>query len=140
MELIINSGTLTKAHESDAGFDIHASEDQIILPRESAKIPTNLKITLPQGTCGLVKPRSGLSFSHDLETGAGVIDETYSGEIKVHLYNFSDQVYQVHKGDKIAQLLIVPIAHPFVITTDESTYHGPEGNIRTDNGFGSSGK
>lgn len=140
MILTINSGQLSKAHSTDAGFDIHCSEDKLILPMSSEKISTNLHIQLPIDTVALVKPRSGLSFKYDIETGAGVIDETYTGEIKVHLYNLGTEPYKVNNGDKIAQLLVLPILHPVVLPLHDSIYNEPSDLKRGTKGFGDSGK
>ena len=139
MELIINSGTLSKVHSTDAGFDIYSSETIIIPPNGSASISTNLTLTLPPNTVGIVKSRSGLSFNFELEVGAGVIDETYSGEIKVHIYNHGTEPYRVIRKDKIAQLLIIPILHPTVTTKEFALYHAPSDAKRDTKGFGSTG-
>jgi len=140
MILTINSGTLTKSHATDAGFDIHASAPALIKPLSSAHISTNLTISLPLNTVAFVKPRSGLSFKFNIETGAGVIDQDYSGEIRVHLYNHGSEPYQVNTNDKIAQLVIIPIVHPTVLTLNNAIYNKPSPEAQRDTkGFGSSG-
>ena len=133
------SGTLSKAHSTDAGFDIHSAETIVIPPLDSASISTNLRISLPENSFGLVKSRSGLSFKHSLEVGAGVIDETYSGEIKVHLYNHGKDPYKISKDDKIAQLIVLPVLHPELYISQDANYTPPIDQLRSEKGFGSSG-
>ena len=95
---------LTKTHWLDAGYDIYSNETVIIKPKGSAIIGTNLYVEIPDGYAGLLWSRSGLSCNYEIETGAGCIDSSYRGEVKVHLYNHSDLPYTVNKGDKITQL------------------------------------
>jgi len=129
-------GTIpTKTYPTDAGFDLIASRDIIIPARDSAIIGTGTHISIPLGYVGLIWSRSGLSCKHKLEVGAGCIDYGYTGELLVHLHNLSDTLYDVHKGDKIAQLLIMSILLP----TFESVDKLPEAD-RGNNGFGSTGK
>ena len=139
MTLKINSGTLSKNATTDAGFDIHSTETKIIPPMSSEIFSTNLTINLPNDSVGLVKPRSGMSFKFNIETGAGVIDSDYTGEIKVHLYNHGTEPYKVSSYDKIAQLLIIPIIHPVIDVSQEAEYNAPISDRGT-LGFGSSGK
>ena len=140
MNLKIHSGELTKAHETDAGFDIHASEDTTIFPSDKASVPTNLTLTLPLCSVGIVKPRSGNSFGKHIETGAGVIDEDYSGELRVKLYNFGDNPFHIKKGDRIAQLCIFYRPTIRVTTSNNAIYNAPkDSKLRGDNGFGSTG-
>ena len=124
----------TRAHEADAGLDLYAREDVIILPKESAVIDTGVHIELPPDTVGFLKSKSGLNVMHGL-TNEGVIDEGYTGSIVVKLYNHSSWSYRVKRGDKISQLVILPIIKPkleLVNSLDETE--------RGDNGFGSSGR
>ena len=136
-KLRILTGKLTKAHPTDGGYDIYANEPYIIANGRSKAISTNLRIQVPLGYVGLVKARSGLSFKHDIEVGAGVIDYGYSDEIKVKLYNNSKESYEVSKGDRIAQIVILPIYQGELLEIDES---GIDESSRGENGFGSSGK
>jgi dUTP pyrophosphatase len=125
----------TKTYPADAGFDLYANRDIIIPARDSAIIGTGTKTAIPLGYVGLIWSRSGLSCKHKIETGAGCIDYGYNGELLVHLHNFSDIPYQVHEGDKIAQLLIMPILLPIFEPVEEL----PETD-RGSSGFGSTGK
>lgn len=124
----------TRAHETDAGLDIYARNSQIVPAKESATFDTGVHVELPVGTVGMLKSKSGLNVKHGL-TSEGVIDVGYTGSIVVKLYNNSGYDYRVEKGDKISQLVIMPILTPELelVETLEATDRG-------DNGFGSSGK
>lgn len=124
----------TRAYPTDAGLDIYSRETKLIPAHGSVKFDTGVHIELPQGTCGLLKSKSGLNVNHGL-IGEGVIDVNYSGSICVKLYNLSDEDYIVNEGDKIIQLLIVPIWTPLIEVVDELKSEG-----RGNNGFGSSGR
>lgn len=124
----------TRAHSTDAGLDLYAREDQVVPARGWAKFDTGVHIELPFGTVGMLKSKSGLNVKHGL-VSEGVIDVGYTGSIVVKLYNHSDADYYVAAGDKISQLVILPILTPsldLVDTLDDTD--------RGDNGFGSSGR
>lgn len=132
----ISSGMLSKGKVDDAGQDIHSNEDLIIPSSSSAAVSTGLIIAVPKNHVGLVWPRSGTSFKNNIETGAGCIDANYRGEVKVKLYNHSTNTeFRVKKGDRIAQLLTIPIANAVYTQVDflEDTERG-------DSGFGDSGR
>ena len=136
MKVKIDRGAFipTRAHETDAGLDLKAVESQIVPARVSAVFKTGVHVKLPQGTAGILISKSGLNVKHDL-TSTGLIDEGYTGEIMVKLYNHGSYDYKVEAGDKISQLVIVPIyreALEPVETLEESE--------RGDDGFGSSGR
>ena len=124
----------TRAHEADAGLDLYARETAIIYAKENHIFDTGVHIELPKNTAGFLKSRSGLYMNHGI-TSEGVVDEGYVGSIRVNLINHSDTPYVVNKGDKISQLVILPILKPTIeIVADlEDTERG-------ENGFGSSGK
>lgn len=124
----------TRAHETDAGLDLYARETAIIYAKENHIFDTGVHIELPKNTVGFLKSRSGLYMNHGI-TSEGVVDEGYVGSIRVNLINHSDTPYVVNKGDKISQLVILPILKPTIeIVADlEDTERG-------ENGFGSSGK
>ena len=132
--LIVFSGKLSKKHQNDAGWDIHADDDFIILEDNSEAITTGLKVAVPEGNVGLVKPRSGLSFTNKIETGAGVIDSDYRGYVAVHLYNHGHEPFRVRKGDRIAQLVILKCDTRQYITEEEI-----KETDRGIDGFGKSG-
>jgi dUTP pyrophosphatase len=124
----------TRAHETDAGLDIYSREELIVPARESAIFDTGVHIELPVGTVGMLKSKSGLNVKHGI-TSEGVIDVGYTGSIVVKLYNHSGSDYRVKAGDKISQLVILPILTPtpYIVDSLEETERG-------DNGFGSSGR
>lgn len=124
----------TRAYPTDAGLDLYAKETQIVPAKESAIFDTGVHVELPEGTTGFVKSKSGLNVKHGI-TSEGVIDVGYSGSIVVKLYNNSGYDYKVNKGDKISQLVILPILSPDLELVDSLEEHG-----RGNNGFGSSGK
>jgi dUTP pyrophosphatase len=124
----------TRAHEHDGGMDLYAMEDQIVPANESAIFDTGVHVQLPSGTAGLLVSKSGLNVKHGL-TSDGLIDEGYTGSIVVKLYNNSSSDYRVHRGDKISQLVILPIITPEVELVDEL-----EDTERGTGGFGSTGK
>lgn len=124
----------TRAYPTDAGLDLRARETQIVPAKESATFDTGVHIELPEGTVGMLKSKSGLMCKFGL-VGEGVIDVGYSGSIVVKLFNHSGYDYEVHKGDKISQLVILPILTPYLEVVDELDESG-----RGNNGFGSSGR
>ena len=97
-------------------------------------ISTSLAIAVPEGTYGRVAPRSGLASKSFIDTGAGVIDADYRGEVKVLLFNFSDQEFHVQKGDRVAQLVLERIYTPEVMEVEDL-----EESVRGAGGFGSTG-
>lgn len=125
----------TKAHPTDAGFDIYSREMQIVPAKESATFDTGVHIELPPNTVGMLKSKSGLNLNHGI-VSEGVIDVGYTGSIKVKLYNHNDYNYIVEVGDKISQLVILPL----VDVGDLEVVKSLEKTDRGNNGFGSSGK
>jgi dUTP pyrophosphatase len=124
----------TRAHSTDAGLDLYATETTTILPGGSAVFDTGVHIELPPNTVGFIKSKSGLNVNKGLISD-GVIDVGYTGSIKVKLYNLSRYRYEVKRGDKISQLVILPILTPKLELVDKL-----DETERGDNGFGSSGR
>lgn len=120
-----------RAHENDAGADVHAMGEHVIKPHHSVKIPLGMGLILPDGYAAYVFPRSGLS-SKGIVCEIPPIDSGYRGEIHAIVSNLSDFEYVVHDGDRIGQLVITPVIIADFITDDI--------NERGDNGFGSTGK
>jgi dUTP pyrophosphatase len=125
----------TYAHVGDAGFDLYIPETHTIHPHERHSIPVGLAIEIPHGYVGLLLDKSGLSHKHGIKSFGGVIDSGFRGEIRVGLMNVSDQSYTFTKGDKIIQMLIMPVVQADIIETDELS-----DSDRGTGGFGSSGK
>lgn len=124
----------TRAHATDAGLDLYAREDRIILPNGARIFDTGVHIEIPDGYAGFLKSKSGLNTKHGI-ISEGVIDAGYTGSIVAKLYNLSDVPYCVNKGDKITQLVILPIVCPEL--TLSATLGDSE---RGENGFGSTGR
>ena len=103
----------SRAHEGDAGLDLHAVEPATIGPGERASVGTGIAVEIPPGHAGLVLPRSGLAAQHGiaLVNAPGLIDSGYRGEVRVLLLN-TDRArpFEVEPGDRIAQLLVTPFA------------------------------
>ena len=126
-----------RTRAGDAGYDLRCVEPFVLRPAERALVPTGLALALPPGLAGLVLPRSGLAHRHGITcaNSPGLIDPNYRGEIKVVLHNAGDEPFAVAKGDRIAQLLLVPYVAPEIAVVDEL----PDSE-RGDAGFGSSGR
>ena len=124
-----------RAHDTDAGLDIRASHGQRIMPHSSAVFSTGVHIELPKGCAGLLVSKSGLNTKHNI-TSTGLIDEGYKGEIRVKLYNHGSESYLVGKGDKISQLVVIPVRYEPVELVDELEMDSERGV----DGFGSTGR
>jgi dUTP diphosphatase len=128
----------TRAHEGDAGLDLHACEAAHIGPGERWGIGTGIAVEVPEGHAGLVLPRSGLAREHGiaLVNAPGLIDSGYRGEVRVLLLNTDPaETFKVSPGDRIAQLVVAPIVLPEPV---EAEALGE--SARGDGGFGSSGR
>ena len=117
-----------------AGYDLHSSEGTVIAPHSRQLVATGIAITVPAGTNGRIAPRSGMSVKDSIDVGAGVIDEDYTGEVKVLLINHSDKDYQIRTRDRIAQLILEQIKTPQTKMTTEL-----KPTTRGNKGFGSTG-
>lgn len=128
------------AFPTDAGADLTASEDVVILPGGWAVVPTGFKMAIPEGIVGLVHPRSGLAAKDGVTVlnAPGTIDADYRGEVKVILINHGKQPYQVKRGDRIAQIVFQEFktAHFYALT--EQQFEETE-TARGAGGFGSTG-
>ena len=140
----------SRAHEGDAGLDLHAVEPATIGPGERADVGTGIAVEIPPGHAGLVLPRSGLAARHGvaLVNSPGLIDSGYRGEVCVLLLN-TDRArpFEVHPDDRIAQLLVTrlaaaePVAAVDLVELTASTPAATgEGPVRGEGGFGSSGR
>ena len=140
----------TRSFPTDAGLDLCSREERVILPRyysytelKTGRVKglpmgetfdTGVHVQLPPGTYGRIEGRSGLNIKNDIVVCGGTIDQSYTGSIKVKLYNLGSEPYVVHVGDRIAQLVIVNCLHPDLEVVDEL-----EETDRGDNGIGSTG-
>lgn len=128
----------TRAHEGDAGLDLYACEAAHLGPGERWSVGTGVAVEIPDGHAGLVLPRSGLAKKHGiaLVNSPGLIDAGYRGEVRVLLLNTDPaETFRVEPGDRIAQLVIAPIALAEPVEVDSLT-----DSVRGDGGFGSSGR
>ncbi len=137
MKIKLDSGAFmpTREHETDAGLDLRAMWGEIVPAKESATFHTGVHVKLPRGTCGILVSKSGLNTKYGI-TSTGLIDEGYDGEIIVKLYNHSGYDYDVHAGDKISQLVIVPCLYESIEVVDDLEQESERGG----NGFGSTGR
>ena len=124
------------AHPGDAGIDLYARVDTILEVGEWAMVPTGIAVAIPLGHAGLVAPRSGLAARYGISVvnGPGVVDAGYRGEIQVILINHGNRRVELRRGDRIAQLVVVPIA-----TTELMEVQQLPDSDRGADGFGSTG-
>ena len=136
MKVMLDSGAFapTRAHKTDAGLDLRSPICIEVPAKGSAVIDTGVHVELPVGTAGFLKSKSGLNVNNDI-TSDGVIDVGFTGTIKVKLYNHGAKKYQVLRGDKITQLVVVECHFPDVEIVNEL-----ETTERGENGFGSTGR
>ena len=138
INIMLDEGAIMpkRAHKTDAGYDLFSREDKKVPAHGSAIFDTGVHIELPTDplTVGFIKSKSGLNVHHNI-TSDGTIDVGYTGSIRVKLYNHGKLDYAVNRGDKISQLVIVPILTPELELVDSL-----KKTERGDNGFGSSGR
>lgn len=130
---------MTKAHKEDAGYDICSAGDYNILAKQSEVIDTDLYVSIPEGYVGLIKSRSGSAFRRSIEVGAGVIDCGYTGEVKIKLYNLGYNVFRISRGDRIAQMIIIPIYQGDAEYVEDRKDLESDDKTRGASGFGSTG-
>lgn len=147
-----------RANPSDAGLDLFFSPDvpkgehdsvknmkkgsMVVHPGKTMKFRTGLKFEIPHGYMLQVMDRSSVSYKRELKVGGGVLDPGYSGEVCVVMHNLGNSPQLVEPGDKIAQLVLVPIVHffPALAEEDELYQRNVAMSDRGDGGFGSTGK
>jgi dUTP pyrophosphatase len=125
-----------RAYAGDAGLDLAACVPVRLTPGERALVPTGLAVAIPEGYAGFVQPRSGLAASHGIAVvnSPGLIDSGYRGEIQVVLLNTDrDRTFSVEAGERIAQLVVLPVPELSVREVDDLP--ASERGVR---GFGSS--
>ncbi len=127
------------ATAGSSGMDIHAAVEKIVTirPGEITLIPTGFQVEIPHGFEAQVRPRSGLAIKHGIGivNSPGTIDSDYRGEVKIILTNFGNVDFTIHRGDRIAQLVIAPVARA---VWDEVDAVQP--TARGEGGFGHSGE
>lgn len=123
-----------RAHDTDAGADICTPEAFTLWARTGRIVHTGVHVELPPETKCEVKSKSGLWVNHGIFT-TGLIDEGFSGEVVVRMYNTSNENYRFEAGEKITQLCVSPVCYPTYVEADEI-----EGGARGSNGYGSTGR
>lgn len=136
MKVVLDPGAIlpTRAHELDAGLDLYSPIEVAVYPDDSFTIDTGVHVQIPKGYVGMVKSKSGLNVRHGIQS-EGVIDAGYTGSICVKLYNHGNCAVPILKGQKISQLVILPIITPELEVVDSL-----EETERGSGGFGSTGK
>lgn len=137
MKIKLDDGAFlpVREHETDAGLDIRALYGVRISPKSNMVVHTGVHIQLPPKTCGLLVAKSGLDVKNSILT-TGLIDEGYTGEILVNVYNHSDESFMIMAGDKITQLVVLPCYYEKIEIVDSLE----ENTDRGSKGFGSTGR
>lgn len=139
LEIVLDEGAYmpVTAHVEDAGYDLFTPIDFEMLPHSTAIIDTGVHMDIPVGYVGFLKSKSGLNVKNSI-TGTGVIDAGYTGSIVVKLYrdDESDEEKVFNKGDKIIQIVLLPIFKPDLVQVERLSTESKRGN----NGFGSTGR
>ena len=135
MKVMLDPGAImpTRAHPTDAGLDLYAPRTVVIPARGSAVVDTGVHVSLLEHTVGMLKSKSGLNVKKNI-LGEGVIDEGYTGPIVVKLYNQGDEDVTIEAGQKLIQLVILPI-----LTPEPELADSLEETDRGAGGFGSTG-
>lgn len=126
------------AHPGDAGLDLHSAQDVTIAPGQRAVVGSGIAVAIPEGYVGLVSPRSGTAVRNGLSmvNTPGVVDSGYRGEVRLALINLDpSEPMHISRGDRVAQMVIVPVFAPDVVETDELPM-----STRGEGGFGSTGR
>lgn len=136
MEIMLDDGAYMPSlgHKTDAGLDLRTPKAVTVPAYGSVAVDTGVHVALPHGCAGLLVSKSGLNVRHDI-TSTGLIDEGYTGSIVVKLYNHGGEDYEFEAGDKVTQLVVIPVVcEPL---GQVSMFNATE---RGDNGFGSTGR
>lgn len=126
--------TPSRTHPDDAGLDLYCTKDVTLLPHEPMKISTGIAMAIPNGYVGLICDRSSMG-AKGVRTLGGVVDAGYRGEVQVLLINLRSEPYQINRGDKVAQMLVLPVS----LCRTEEVDALPQ-TARSVGGFGSSGR
>ncbi len=136
LRIVLDEGARmpVRAHPQDAGMDLFTREDLLIPARGGAVCDTGVRVEIPAGYVGFIKSKSGLNVKRNV-VAEGVIDAGYTGPIVVKLYNHGDADQLIRAGEKLTQLVILPVALPELELCDSL-----EETERGEGGFGSTGK
>lgn len=135
IKVVLDDGAFMprRVHELDAGYDLFSCEDAIIHPNSGGIFDTGVHIAIPEGYVGFLKSKSGLNVKHSIQS-EGVIDAGYTGSIHVKLFNHGTKAVEISRGQKISQLVLLPI-----ITPELKIVNSLEDTERGNGGFGSTG-
>ena len=137
MKVVLEQGAFMpeRAHETDAGADLKTPVPITLPPKGRGFINTKIHVQLPEGTVGLIMDKSGLARKNGITILGGVIDEGYSGPIGISILNTNDKEFHFEVGDKVAQLVVVPVLYPEIkrVAAIDSGERGMDG-------FGSTGR
>lgn len=122
-----------RAHDIDAGADVFCRAGFTIAAHGFAIIRTGVHVELLPNTAGVLMSKSGLYINHDI-VSTGLIDEGFTGEVIVKLANLGEHAYHFNEGDKVSQLVVIPVLYPAFVKVDEIG-----GGERGDAGYGSTG-
>jgi dUTP pyrophosphatase len=128
-----------RANSTDAGLDLRSRETVIIKPREAYTFNTGVHVGIPSGYAGVLVSKSGLNVNKNL-LSTGLIDEGYTGAVCVKLYNHGKTPVAIKTGDKISQLVIVPVEYAEVEQVESTEELYDTETERGENGFGSTGR
>jgi len=125
-----------KQHASDIGYDIYSVENYNITPKKVTKVKSGVSIELPENYGGFILPRSGLASNHSITSinSPGLVDPGYTGELIIPLFNHSDENYELVKGERFAQLVIINVKNITFNTVVQL-----KKSERSNKGFGSTG-
>lgn len=128
---------INRAHHDDAGIDMRTPEGFVLRAHEQKVVDLGVSVQIPLGYFGKMESKSGLMVNHGIICMGGVIDSGFRGNIKVRMWNTSDEDYVFSKGDKLVQMVLVPV----LLADLEETSLLDEAHFgRDENGFGSTGK
>lgn len=136
MEIMLDNGAYmpSRGHKIDAGLDLRAPKAVTVPAYGNAIVDTGVHVELPHGCAGLLVSKSGLNVKHDI-TSTGLIDEGYTGSIVVKLYNHGGEDHEFEAGDKVTQLVVIPVVRE---PLEQVSEFNP--SKRGDAGFGSTGR
>lgn len=130
-----NAKCPARGSDEAAGYDLFSAEDHILLPGQRLLVKTNVAICMPGGYYGRIASRSSVAYRYRVDVCAGVVDADYRGDVGVVLHNYGENVFEIKKGDRIAQLILTAIITPKVVVVDELDV-----TRRGEQGYGSTGK
>lgn len=136
--------TPSRGTDKSAGLDFYIPDDfpgsRWVLPGEGVNIPSGIKAKIPEGFALIAMNKSGISLNKNLQVGASVVDEDYQGEIHLHVINIGTEVQELVPGQKLVQMLLIPVNYADVEEVDSTKeLYGEWQTDRGEGGFGSTG-